>query len=87
MSNRAPGRNVHIYSANDQDIVLGGLVLNKGMTNYNFHSMVEIYLYSKTTTPYYTRMRQLFHEMMLRFKQGSTSLLPPVPSPSTLSLG
>jgi len=42
MSNRAPGRNIHIYSGSNQDMVLGGLVLNKGMTNYNFYSMVEI---------------------------------------------
>ena len=36
MTNRAPGRNIHIYSANDQDMVLGGLALNKGITNVQF---------------------------------------------------
>ena len=42
MSNRAPGRNVHIYSARDTDTVLGGLSVTNGMTNANFYSMVEI---------------------------------------------
>ena len=40
--NRAPARNVHIYDANDPDIVLGGLVLTDGVTTANFYSMVEI---------------------------------------------
>ena len=42
MFNRAPGRNVHIYDANDPDMVLGGLVLTDGVTTANFYSMVEI---------------------------------------------
>jgi hypothetical protein len=39
---RALGRNVLIYDANNPDEVLGGLVLTNGITNANFHSMVEI---------------------------------------------
>ena len=42
MFNRAPGRNVHIYDANDPDIALGGLILTDGVTTANFYSMVEI---------------------------------------------
>ena len=42
MFNRAPARNVHIYDANDPDMVLGGLVLTDGVTTANFYSMVEI---------------------------------------------
>ncbi|KAL0639311.1 hypothetical protein Q9L58_001537 [Maublancomyces gigas] len=41
MSNRSLGRNVHIYNASDPT-ELGGLVLTNGVTNANFHSMVEI---------------------------------------------
>ncbi|KAI9772464.1 MAG: hypothetical protein M1840_000667 [Geoglossum simile] len=37
--NRAEGRNVHIYDANDPTTVLGGLVLVRGVTNANFFSM------------------------------------------------
>ena len=40
--NRALARNVHIYDANDPDMVLGGLVLTDGVTTANFYSMVEI---------------------------------------------
>ena len=39
---RSPGRNVHIYSANDTSTVIGGLIVTDGMTNSNFYSMVEI---------------------------------------------
>lgn len=41
-ANRATGRSVHIYNANDPDTVLGGLILTNGVTNANFYSMVEI---------------------------------------------
>ncbi|KAF2188005.1 hypothetical protein K469DRAFT_725039 [Zopfia rhizophila CBS 207.26] len=40
--NRSRGRNVHIYDANDQTTVLGGLKLANGVTNANFYSMMEI---------------------------------------------
>lgn len=39
---RSLGRNVHIYNANHPDTVLGGLVLNNGVTNANLYSMVGI---------------------------------------------
>lgn len=43
MSNRALGRDVHIYDANDPTgPVLGGLILTNSVTNANFYSMVEI---------------------------------------------
>ncbi|KAF8416258.1 HNH endonuclease-domain-containing protein [Tirmania nivea] len=42
--NRSAGRDVHIYDANDPDIVLGGLILTNGVTNANFYSMVEVFL-------------------------------------------
>jgi len=42
MVSRAPGRNVHIYSARDTNTVLCGLVVTNRMTNANFYSMVEI---------------------------------------------
>lgn len=42
MSNRALGRDVHIYDANDPATVLGGLILTNGVTNANLYSMVEI---------------------------------------------
>ncbi|RPA89654.1 hypothetical protein L873DRAFT_1839177 [Choiromyces venosus 120613-1] len=44
MSNRALGRNVHIYDAKDHDTVLGGLVLTNGMTNNNFYAMKAHFL-------------------------------------------
>ena len=43
-NNRAVGRNVHIYNANDRATVIGGLLLNHGVTKANFHSMIEIIL-------------------------------------------
>ncbi|KAH8147455.1 uncharacterized protein LAJ45_08612 [Morchella importuna] len=47
MSNRSLGRNVYIYDASDPTgPVLGGLVLNSGVTNANFYSMVDIILSS-----------------------------------------
>jgi hypothetical protein len=42
-ANRSAGRDVHIYDARDPDTVLGGLILTNGVTNANFHSMVEIF--------------------------------------------
>ncbi|KAF8538808.1 HNH endonuclease-domain-containing protein [Trichophaea hybrida] len=42
VANRSAGRDVHIYSANDSATVLGGLILTNGVTNANFHSMVDI---------------------------------------------
>jgi len=42
VANRSAGRDVHIYSANDPATVLGGLILTNGVTNANFHSMVDI---------------------------------------------
>lgn len=44
MADRTCGRNVHIYDAKDRSRLLGGLILNNGITNSNFHSMVEICL-------------------------------------------
>lgn len=41
-NDRSGGRNVHIYDTNDPDTVLGGLQVTNGVTNANFHSMVEI---------------------------------------------
>jgi len=44
-ADRSAGRNVHIYDARDPDVVLGGLILTNGVTNANFYSMVEIFLW------------------------------------------
>ena len=41
---RSVGRNVHIYNANDRATVIGGLLLNLGVTKANFYSMIEIIL-------------------------------------------
>jgi hypothetical protein len=35
-------RDVHFYDSNDPSVVLGGLVLNPGVTNKNFHAMLEV---------------------------------------------
>jgi len=35
-------RNVHFYDSNDPSVVLGGLVLNQGVTNKNFYAMLEV---------------------------------------------
>lgn len=45
VANRSLGRDVHIYNANDPATMLGGLVLTKGVTNANFYSMVEVFLF------------------------------------------
>lgn len=39
---RSAARNVHIYDANDSTNVLGGLILNDGVTNENFYQMIDI---------------------------------------------
>ncbi|RPB27383.1 hypothetical protein L211DRAFT_819270 [Terfezia boudieri ATCC MYA-4762] len=44
-ANRSAGRDVHIYNSNDSDTVLGGLILTNGVTNANFYSMVEVFLF------------------------------------------
>lgn len=44
MADRSRGRNVHIYDAKDRSKLLGGLMLNNGITNFNLYSMVEIWL-------------------------------------------
>ena len=44
MSSRAIGRNVHIYDPNDPYLILGGLLVTRGMTNANLYSMVDIIL-------------------------------------------
>ena len=44
-SDRSGGRNVHIYDTKDPDVVLGGLILTNGVTNANFYSMIEIFLF------------------------------------------
>ena len=44
-ANRSAGRNVHIYDARNPAAVLGGLILMNGVTNANFYSMIEIFLW------------------------------------------
>src|SRR5277367_4115178 len=41
---RSAGRNVHIYNNNDRATVLGGLILNPGVTNANFYAMIRIFV-------------------------------------------
>jgi hypothetical protein len=41
---RSAGRNVHIYDDNDRTTVLGGLILNPGVTNANFYAMIRIFV-------------------------------------------
>ena len=43
-ADRSVGRTVHLYDANDRVTLLGGLVLNNGVTKANFYSMVNIFL-------------------------------------------
>ena len=40
---RSVGRDVHIYDAKDPNTILGGLILARGVTNANFHTMIEIF--------------------------------------------
>ncbi|PUU72139.1 hypothetical protein B9Z19DRAFT_1098009, partial [Tuber borchii] len=42
VQDRTPWHNVHIYDASNPGMVLGGLLLNNGVTTANFYSMVEI---------------------------------------------
>ena len=44
MADRSLGRNVHIYDAKDRSKLLGGLILNNGITKSSLYSMVEIWL-------------------------------------------
>ncbi|KIW78778.1 hypothetical protein Z517_08617 [Fonsecaea pedrosoi CBS 271.37] len=39
---RSAGRNVYIYDLNDRTTVIGGLILQPGVTNANFYAMIEI---------------------------------------------
>ena len=41
---RSADRNVHIYNDNDRTTVLGGLILNPGVTNTNFYAMIRIFV-------------------------------------------
>jgi hypothetical protein len=41
---RTAGRDVFFYYARNPTVCLGGLILANGVTNANFHSMVEIAL-------------------------------------------
>lgn len=41
--NRSVGRDVHIYDTRDPDIILGGLILTRGVTNANLHAMIDIF--------------------------------------------
>ncbi|RPB13394.1 hypothetical protein P167DRAFT_112660 [Morchella conica CCBAS932] len=48
-TNRSAGRNVCVFDANDANDPdrkeLGGLILTNGVTNANFYSMVEVFLF------------------------------------------
>ena len=44
MADRLRGRNVHIYDARDRSKLLGGLILNNGITKSGLYLMVEIWL-------------------------------------------
>jgi len=46
---RSQGRDVHIYSIEDPDTVLCGLILTNGVTNANLYSMVEILVFFMST--------------------------------------
>ncbi len=46
---RALARNVFFYDLRDLDTLLGGLVLNHGVTNTNFYALVEIVLIVSST--------------------------------------
>ncbi|PUU84237.1 hypothetical protein B9Z19DRAFT_1037569 [Tuber borchii] len=59
MCDRTIGRNLHLYDPSDPYIILGGLVVTKGMTNANFYSIVDIILIFTT-------------EYTLRLKSGMT---------------
>lgn len=46
---RALARDVFFYDLRDPSTLLGGLVLNPGITNANFYSMIEIVLIISST--------------------------------------
>ena len=46
---RTLARNVFLYDLRDLSILLGGLVLNPGVTNANFYSMIDIVLVISST--------------------------------------
>ena len=46
---RTLARNVFFYDLRDLSILLGGLVLNPGVTNANFYSMIDIVLVISST--------------------------------------
>ena len=41
-NNRSGGRDVHLFSKQDPNTKVGGLILTAGITNANLHTMVEI---------------------------------------------
>jgi hypothetical protein len=41
---RTAGRDVFFYDLRNSSVCLGGLILTNGVTNANFHSMIEIAL-------------------------------------------
>src|SRR5271154_5311458 len=43
-ADRSAGRNVHIFDDNDRTTVLGGLILQPGVTNANFYAMIRIFV-------------------------------------------
>jgi hypothetical protein len=43
--NRSSGRDVHLYSIENRNTIIGGLRLTSGITNANFHEMVEIVIF------------------------------------------
>ncbi|KAL0633043.1 hypothetical protein Q9L58_008053 [Maublancomyces gigas] len=45
VSNRSAGRDVQVFDANDSATALGGLILSNGITNANFYSMIEVFLF------------------------------------------
>lgn len=48
-SARSSGRDVHIYDAKDRSRLLGGLILNNGVTKLNFYSMVEVWIFFESS--------------------------------------
>lgn len=40
--NRSAGRDVHLYDIKNPSEILSGLILTNGITNANFHAMVDI---------------------------------------------
>jgi hypothetical protein len=44
-ANRALGRDIHIYDANDPITVLGGFIRSNDITNANLYAMLEVFLF------------------------------------------